>query len=344
MLPPEEHLQNAPPDTDRFELALKYLSDLLLSPKPPEMPADLSGRPDLKELGETILAVRRSLAAFAEGDFLSPIKARGSTVGQLKALQSRLQHLAWQALMVARGDFTQRNNFMGELGNAFNMMVEQLDHSLRELSQKELMLSELNLNLQKELKRRAAIEADLRRVQRRYKLLASLDPLTKVYNRRQFLLHGCELLKLVRRSGQDAYLAMLDLDHFKKVNDTYGHAVGDQALRHIARCLQKNLRDTDVLCRYGGEEFAVLLTDMRHDGCLKLLKRLHAYLAQNPMRHDGKDLRITISLGAAKITPRQGESTGKTMMAGLKTADQYLYAAKQAGRDCSCLDGLIIPN
>lgn len=157
--------------------------------------------------------------------------------------------------------------------------------------------------------------------------LATHDPLLPVLNRRAFL-QACEHeLSRQRRTGRPPALILMDLDHFKAVNDTHGHQHGDAVLRHVVARLQTVLRRTDVLARYGGEEFALLLPETSTDDACLLAQRLHTSLAQ------GHPLDCRMSMGA---TAWRGETDSLDAM--LSRADAALYRAKAAGRNQTCID------
>lgn len=157
--------------------------------------------------------------------------------------------------------------------------------------------------------------------------LATHDPLLPIRNRRAFL-QACESeLARARRNGLPPALVLMDLDHFKAVNDTHGHQHGDAVLRHVVTRLQTVLRRTDVLARYGGEEFALLLPETSVADAHLLTQRLHASLAE------GHPLDCRLSMGA---TAWRG--TADSLDAMLSRADAALYRAKAAGRNQTCTD------
>jgi diguanylate cyclase (GGDEF)-like protein len=168
--------------------------------------------------------------------------------------------------------------------------------------------------------------------------LASRDPLTGVLNRR----HMLELMHLEQRRclrGQRTMLlAQMDIDHFKQINDTHGHGVGDLALMTFTQVVRENIRSSDVLARWGGEEFVLLLSDTHLDGALLTLERVRAAVEAAEVEGGPPGLRMTVSMGLAEHQP--GEAVELT----LDRADKALYAAKHAGRNRVALgEGMLPP-
>jgi diguanylate cyclase (GGDEF)-like protein len=159
-------------------------------------------------------------------------------------------------------------------------------------------------------------------------LLAITDELTGLYNRRQFFELGRREFDRAMRYNRALSAIMLDLDHFKLVNDTYGHAVGDQVLRVVAQRCRKEIREIDILGRYGGEEFAILLPETHVDFGQVVAERLRKQMANFPIVTDRHTLRATISLGVAEAS--HGVASIEAL---LELADSAMYQAKQAGRD-----------
>ncbi|MFP5390329.1 MAG: diguanylate cyclase [Gammaproteobacteria bacterium] len=162
--------------------------------------------------------------------------------------------------------------------------------------------------------------------------LAGTDFLTGLPNRREFMQRlEQELARLQRSSDDCAALLMLDIDHFKRVNDSFGHAVGDAMLRHMAALMRDSQRKVDVLGRLGGEEFAVLLPGATLDAANSYAERLRENVAATPLREFDQAIGITVSVGIAALEP--GEPSAD---AALVRADRALYRAKEAGRNCVC--------
>lgn len=165
-------------------------------------------------------------------------------------------------------------------------------------------------------------------LQRLYRSKAETDKLTGLHNRTWFEEVFPKQLHLSERIQQEVSLLMIDIDHFKKVNDTYGHTCGDDALRHVADVLSKNVRATDLSARYGGEEMVVLMPATSALQAQEISDRLREAIANTPLPLSGGSvLQLRISGGIAKWR------SGMTLVDLVKEADEALYRAKQAGRN-----------
>lgn len=160
-----------------------------------------------------------------------------------------------------------------------------------------------------------------------FRQLATYDSLTGAYNRQLFMDRAAEALSESRRNGQSLWVLLIDLDFFKRVNDNYGHASGDEALRYTAKCIRTALRDYDIFGRLGGEEFAVVLAGIDQAHALKVCNRIRETLAAGVICHDKHRFGITMSGGLAIAR------TGDTVEALLGCADAALYIAKDTGRN-----------
>ena len=158
--------------------------------------------------------------------------------------------------------------------------------------------------------------------------LARTDALTGIDNRRYLLEVGARELSRARRFGHPLSVLMLDIDHFKSVNDIYGHAAGDQILKIVARALVTLVRDIDIVARYGGEEFVILLLETDLAGAYISAERLRQGVGQTVAITDQGPLQVTLSIGIACTRAESEELTSL-----LVRADSALYAAKQAGRN-----------
>ncbi len=162
---------------------------------------------------------------------------------------------------------------------------------------------------------------------------ATSDPLTGLANRRYFdAALGNELARVRRKVGQAA-VALLDLDHFKRINDRWGHAAGDEVLKHFTRLVGERLRDSDMFARLGGEEFAILLPGVDLIGAFRTAERLRRVVADSPARGDFGEIPISVSIGVAVL---RGGDTGSAE--ALARADQALYRAKDGGRNRTMME------
>jgi diguanylate cyclase (GGDEF)-like protein len=169
----------------------------------------------------------------------------------------------------------------------------------------------------------------------RVKQLAYLDGLTGIFNRRFFELRIMEEIERARRYGTGMAVIMADIDQFKRLNDEFGHLLGDEVLRQVSSLFHQQLRKIDVVCRYGGEEFAILLTQITTKQAIAIAEKLRRLVES--FQFPGVPRTITISAGIAAFPAH-----GKTRDEMIRAADSGLYAAKQAGRNRVCLASLAL--
>jgi diguanylate cyclase (GGDEF)-like protein len=167
----------------------------------------------------------------------------------------------------------------------------------------------------------------------RVKQLAYLDGLTGIFNRRFFELRIMEEIERARRYGTGMAVIMADIDQFKRLNDEFGHVLGDEVLRQVSSLFHQQLRKIDVVCRYGGEEFGILLTQTNAHHAMNIAEKLRKMVAG--WQFPGVPRMVTISAGTAAFPDH-----GTTRDALVRAADSALYAAKQAGRNRVCLGTL----
>ncbi len=271
-----------------------------------ELPA---GYPDheVKQLVQRMNALfgeYRDCAAFifavscGDLDVKAP-KSRMRLNQSLKNLQANLRHLTWKTQQIARGDFTQRMDFMGEFSIGFNSMVEQLAES----------------------------RAELQRMNQELATASRTDSLTGLLNRR-----GClDILKREAhrsdRSHRQFVTILADIDYFKRINDTHGHDAGDEVLVQLARILLAHVRKGDVCARWGGEEFLVLLVDTEFHDALAVVERLRIGIEAVRVEHSNVSIAFTISAGVSRY------HEGEDIEACIKRSDVCLYRAKEAERN-----------
>jgi diguanylate cyclase (GGDEF)-like protein len=172
------------------------------------------------------------------------------------------------------------------------------------------------------------LEADLRGAQDKLQKMATTDFLTGIANSRLFSEAGEREVQRARRYKRSLAVLMIDLDHFKKINDKYGHAIGDKILVAFAATCKKCLRRADVFGRLGGEEFAILLPETDLSGGEKFAERLRSMIEKSDIKAEKKTLHITISIGVTELLPHDDK-----LEAALKRADDTMYEAKRKGRN-----------
>lgn len=180
---------------------------------------------------------------------------------------------------------------------------------------------QVNQSLQAEIKRREALEVEL-------KLQATTDPLTGLLNRRQYENLFSREQERVKRHGSKLSLCVADLDHFKRVNDEHGHDAGDQVLKHISDLFVDTLRHTDIVGRFGGEEFILLLPDTDLDNALTVISRLREKLQASPVNVGDKVLQVTATFAVTEVVAEDA-----TIEDVIRRADKALYQGKEAGRN-----------
>lgn len=166
-----------------------------------------------------------------------------------------------------------------------------------------------------------------------------MDALTGLRNRRYFDQRLAEELVAVHRYGRQLCLLMLDLDHFKRFNDAFGHPFGDRALQRVGETLVASVRPTDAACRYGGEEFAVILAESGSVAGRSVAERIQAALRGVRFEKAGNEVSVTVSIGFVS-TQQFSEDAIPTPSDFVAAADGALYAAKRGGRDRVCEAGI----
>lgn len=190
--------------------------------------------------------------------------------------------------------------------------------------------AEMDLRLLNE--QRGRILAEVEQLQLKLREASLRDALTGLYNRRYLELTLQREWQRCRREGSQLALLLIDCDHFKRINDTHGHAAGDAVLRALGVCLASSHRASDVACRFGGEEFLVLLPDIDVDAALQRAHALRKRIESLLIQIDGGAISITVSIGVAIGNPDDFDE-----QALFRRADAAAYAAKRAGRNCVCL-------
>ncbi|MBF0258117.1 MAG: diguanylate cyclase [Desulfamplus sp.] len=193
-----------------------------------------------------------------------------------------------------------------------------------------ISLSRTQKMLEEEIKLRIVSEKALKTISLKYQNMAMQDYLTGVSNRRYFMKRAEEELSRAVRYNHPITFLMMDIDHFKNINDTYGHQAGDQILKNVATICMDAFRVNDLFGRIGGEEFAALLPETTFDDAKIVAERVRQNVEDFSLKTEGKQLACTISIGISSLTDKNYQTLDLLM----KQADDALYLAKSSGRNC----------
>lgn len=302
-----------------------------------DIPPHLSAIEGFDRLYEFLYTVKEILCCFSMGRFDYEVQLQGSMAGYLKALQGNIRHLVWQCQAVAAGDLDQTLECMGELSEAFNTMTRGLIKQNEIISRKQTELTQITNELQFEIKKKEEMATALKASEEIYREKSWRDSLTGLYNRGYFFKAvSLEVQNLEQQKGSHFCLMMMDIDHFKQFNDTYGHLLGDQVIQIVANSLTDTLRKRDICCRYGGEEFAIFLSGTDLEQGRVIAERIRVNISSQPYPSKNVTEPITISIGLScvasdSLAPDTQEN--EVLTKALAAADSALYVAKQNGRN-----------
>lgn len=288
----------------------EYLQSLLASPLPEKL--DPSTLPkELKDCAEPLnllrdyfIELQEFSLALSRGDLDTVAPSRNNLFcWNLKALRSNLQHLTWQAQQVAKGDYSQQVDYLGDFSASFNYMITQL-------SRRETTLAEEVDRSRNEMDR-----------------VAYIDPLTEVHNRRFCLV---EMMKLLSEKSQFC-LVFIDIDNLKTVNDKYGHNEGDTYICTVADCLRASLRESDSICRFGGDEFVIIMPSCEKEKTQERIESAHMLLSEKAAEHFDQvnyNYEMSFSFGVEEI--KEGDERTPTKI--MDAADRKMYKHKSKKR------------
>jgi len=259
-----------------------------------KIPGSYTSNPLFIKLFNRLVDLRRISETLSRGKLDEFVYSRGYVLSNLKALQANLRHLTWQTQRIAEGDFAQHVDFLGDFSAAFNEMTTKLAEYSNTL-----------------------------------KNLANFDHLTQLPNR----LYIEDLLKRVfnnfMKDGIPFSVVMLDIDYFKRINDTYGHSVGDMVLAKVGKHIESSFRSSDAVARYGGEEFIAVLpnatTQAVYEKTAKIVKDVRK---TDFIITDSLSIRLTVSAGISTAN-----ASDREYRMVIERADRALYLSKNEGRD-----------
>jgi len=202
-------------------------------------------------------------------------------------------------------------------------MAAQLQNANERLEEQAARLAHLNAVLEEEIRQKRVLEDELRAI-------ATTDSLTGVYTRRQLIEFGDSELKRFLRTRRSFCILMLDIDHFKNINDTYGHQTGDITLKSFAKICKESVRSTDIIGRIGGEEFVVIMPETPPNEALETAERIRCNVALKEFFIEDLNISIAVTVSVGLYESSTVESSFEQMMA---KADSALYQAKRGGRN-----------
>lgn len=260
----------------------------------------------------------------AEGNLNIEAPPRNYLISPFKQLQGNLRHLLWLTKEITKGDYKQNVSFLGDFSVAFNAMIKSLKEKDEKIDQEKVKLK----------KAKEEIEEKNSQLRKKNQMLTNInllleektfrDSLTNLYNH-QYINKILEIeVEKAKLTGQKFSVMMLDLDYFKKVNDNFGHQVGDEVLAFLADVLRKNVRKSDIIGRYGGEEFTIILPGASVKQAKEIAERIRSFVEKATFAN--KELKLTISIGVV-------EYDGGNAKTILNKADDLLYKAKNNGRN-----------
>lgn len=268
------------------------------------------------------------------GKLGTPILSRLPEAHTLKGLQTSLRHLTWQTSQIAKGDFSQKVDFMGEFSESFNGMVRDLEQTHTDLKKEIDIHEQTQKTLQHAKEKTEKLAQELKEANKQLKEMAFRDGLTGLFNHRYFKDLMARELNRSERYNNSLSFMMLDLDDFKKINDKFGHPVGDIVLQEVSKAIQHSIRACDIAARYGGEEFIVVLPETILKEAMVVAERLRRTVEDLTITADNHSINVTISVGLTSYIVTKNKKKQSDI---ISEADSALYHAKKNGRNQICV-------
>lgn len=289
-----------------LDIMLTLLKSDTRSFNPPEFIAD---NEEFKQILSILMATQDFCDALRKGEIDHLTKTKGYTISQLKAVQMELRNLIWQMKEISKGQNYAETFSHSNLTSSFNSMMGHLTAKIKKLRQSK----------------------------ENYQEISSRDPLTGAYNRNALATEFVEAINSATKKEHSCAIFYLDLDFFKKINDSYGHNAGDIVLKEFVQRIHDCKRDTDLCCRLGGEEFLVLLPNIIEEALPNIDERYRKKITEKGINIEASTtIAFTYSAGITWFTPKS-EITEDELLKIINFADGLLYEAKRSGRNKSII-------
>jgi diguanylate cyclase len=231
----------------------------------------------------------------------------------------------------AMGETVESAKDLQQIQEQVRSRLDSIDRHLQEFRQREATFANASRTRNEQMRSRIVqLEDEAKRLHHQLQdeqRLSTIDTLTKIPNRAAYEKRVNEELHRLRRFSQPTCIAVWDVDHFKRINDTYGHRAGDRVLQAVAECFAERIRATDFVARYGGEEFVMILSGTQLIDATQFADRLRAAIAEIGFHFRGNPVSITVSSGVTAFLPNDSAD------GAFDRADKAMYRAKEAGRN-----------
>lgn len=282
---------------------------------------------DAEEVNNESIVIKKIIDAF-----FKELEQSGYSLDVEEYFASKLEPRTKECINIAKESlesFKESNKNIEGITREHFVEIENLSSNEKEINIKyfknrlENFQSELLSELEKANDTIHALEREVEELQK----LSNIDPLTKLYNRKALEAELNELLRYSKEKKLDLAVMMIDVDDFKKVNDTYGHVAGDKVLVFLAKLLKTSIREYDKAYRYGGEEFLVIFNRITKEAAIKVAERILRMIRNNKLIYKNQTIQITLSIG---LTEHQKGDTAESL---IERVDAALYEAKKSGKD-----------
>lgn len=301
----KNNTQNLSVSKDALEVLQVILALLKSDADDFEVPAFLKENPEFQSIHSISKETKHFCDALKEGNLNFRTEEKSYTIGQLKSIQTELRNLVWQLQELANGNNYIHSVFTGEIGESFNTMIERLNLTIKEI----------------------------REVSKTYEEVSSHDPLTGCHSKKALKKEFLQSINKAAKNQQNCGLFVLDLDQFKSVNDTFGHNTGDMVLKHFVKKIYDTIRDSDLCCRLGGEEFAVLFPNTTQEILMRIDERLRNNIAKINIERKNAVITCTYSAGITLFPAHHATESSLQKIIGF--AEKLLHEAKENGKNRS---------